>query len=166
VGYVFALIPIALGLFLWWLGIRGVLLARKQGNWAQTQGVIRTSSVKTHDVPILGQVHTAGWSGSGAPRVTYEYSVDGRSYTGSNVGVPPARTRLRFGQRRNDAMDWNLSLYQEGSTLPVHYDPANPADAVLHKAQGAGCGLIVVLIVGTFFILFGWVVWRVVGAMP
>jgi hypothetical protein len=167
VGYLFPLFGFAVGLLLWWLAIKGVLVARRQRDWPETQGVIRTSSVKVHDAPLIGKVHSTGWSGSGGPQVTYEYTVDGRTFTGSKVGVPPGRTRVRFGTRRRhgDMMDWNLSLYEQGRTVPVYYNPDDPADAVLHKAESGGCGVVMLFFVGSVFILIGWIAWGVVSAL-
>jgi len=120
-SFLFALFPIAIGLFLWWLGIKGLVMSRKQRGWATTQGVVKTSSVKTSEVnlPLIGatKVTSTGWSGSRGPNVTYEYEVAGRTYTGTRVGLPPRRTR--WGRSRRTT-DWNLALYEEGASIPVH----------------------------------------------
>ena len=166
---VFALLPIAMGLLLWWFGIKGLVMSRRQREWATTQGVIRTSSVKASEVnvPFLGatRVRSTGWSGSGAPKVTYAYVVAGRTYTGTRVGMPPRRSRWG-SRRRSDALDWNLALYEEGASTPVHYDPASPSDAVLHKAEGSGCAMVMMFIVGSIFIGIGILAWGVIRSLP
>ena len=147
----------------------GSVAARKQSGWATTQGIIRTSSVKTSElnVPFLGatKLRSTGWSGTGAPKVTYEYEVAGRTYTGTKVGMPPQRRR--WGARnRSSGTDWNLALYEEGTLLPVHYDPANPSDAILHKAEGSGCAMVMLFIVGSIFIGIGLLAWGVISSLP
>jgi hypothetical protein len=169
VTYLFALFPIGIGLLLWWLGAKGVVAARRQCGWATTQGLIRTSSIKTSEVNVrfLGAttVRSSGWSGTGAPKVTYEYEVAGRTYTGTKVGLPPQRRRWR-GRNHSRGIDWNLALYEEGASIPVHYDPANPLDAILHKAEGSGCAMIMLFIVGSIFIGIGLLAWTVIRSLP
>jgi hypothetical protein len=168
-SYLFALFPIAIGIFLWWLGIKGLTMSRKQRGWATTQGVIKTSSVKTSEVnvPFLGatKVRSTGWSGGGTPNVTYEYEVAGQTYTGTKVGMPPQRRRWGGG-RYGRGIDWNLALYEEGASIPVHYDPANPSDAILHKAEGSGCATVMLWIVGGVFVAMGLLAWGVIRALP
>jgi hypothetical protein len=139
VSYLFALFPIGIGFLLWGLGVKGAVAARKQSGWATTQGLIRSSSIKTSDVnvPFLGatKVRSTGWSGTGAPKVTYEYDVGDRTYTGTKVGMPPQRRRWG-GHNSSRGIDWNLALYEQGASIPVHYDPANPVRR--HPAQGGG----------------------------
>jgi hypothetical protein len=169
VGFLFALFPIAIGLLLWWLGIKGVMLGRKQRNWPCVQGTITASSVATRDVdvPLLGKttMRSTGWSGSGVPQVTYEYKVNGQTYSGHNVGTPPERNRW-FGRRQRGTRDYDLSLFDLGRAAEVHYNPANPSDAVLFKHKGGGCALVVLWLVGGVFITFGWIAWGVVNAFP
>ena len=169
-SYLFALFPIGIGLLLWGLGVKGAVAARKQSGWATTQGLIRTSSIKTSDVniPFLGatKVRSTGWSGTGAPKVTYEYDVEGRTYTGTKVGVPPQRRQWGRHSSRGRGIDWNLALYENGASIPVHYDPANPSDAILHKAEGSGCAMIMLFIVGSIFIGIGLLAWTVIRSLP
>ncbi|HKH96831.1 MAG TPA: DUF3592 domain-containing protein [Beijerinckiaceae bacterium] len=149
--------------------MKGSVAARKQSGWATTQGRIRTSSIKTSDVnvPFLGatKVRSTGSSGTGAPKVTYEYDVRGRTYTGTKVGMPPQRRRWG-GHNSSRGIDWTLALYEEGASIPVHYDPANPSDAILHKAEGSGCAMIMLFIVGSIFISIGLPAWTVIRSLP
>ena len=168
-SYLFALFPIGIGLLLWGLGVKGVVAARKQSGRARTQGLIRSSSIKTSDVnvPFLGatKVRSTGWSGTGAPKVTYEYDVGDRTYTGTKVGMPPQRRRWG-GHNSSRGIDWNLALYEQGASIPVHYDPANPSDAILHKAEGSGCAMIMLFIVASIFIGIGLLAWTVIRSLP
>lgn len=168
-SYLFALFPIGIGFLLWGLGVKGAVAARKQSGWATTQGLIRTSSISTKDVnvPFLGapRVRSIGWSGTGAPKVTYAYDVEGRTYTGTKVGLPPQRRRWG-GHNSSRGIDWNLALYEEGASIPVHYDPANPSDAIRHKAEGSGCAMIMLFIVGSIFIGIGLLAWTVIRSLP
>jgi hypothetical protein len=99
------------------------------------------------------------------PKVTYEYDVEGRTYTGSKVGMPPQRKRVG-GHNSSRGIDWPLALYEEGASIPVHYDPANPSDAILHKAEGSGCAMIMLFIVGSIFISIGLLAWTVIRSLP
>jgi hypothetical protein len=170
VGFLFALVPIAIGLLLWWLGIKGVMLGRKQRNWPSAPGTITQSSVSTRDVdvPLIGRstIRSTGWSGSGVPQVAYEYKVNGQTYTGHKVGIPPDRKRGWFSGPQRGTRDYDLSLFDLGRTVEVHYDPANPEDAVLFKHKGGGCALVVLFLVGGVFMFFGWIAWGVISAIP
>jgi hypothetical protein len=55
---------------------------------------------------------------------------------------------------------------EEGASIPVHYDPANPSDAILHKAEGSGCAMIMLFIVGSIFIGIGLLAWTVIRSLP
>ena len=119
------------------------------------------------NVPFLGatKVRSTGWSGTGAPKITYEYDVAGRTYTGTKVGVPPQRRRWG-GRNRSNRIEWNLALYEEGASIPVHYDPANPSDAILHKVEGGGCAMVMLFIVGSVFIGIGLLAWGIIRSLP
>jgi hypothetical protein len=58
------------------------------------------------------------------PEVTYEYQVDGTTYTSSKINV------IMFGSDISYAQGV-LNRYPIGSTVDVHYNPDNPSDAVL-----------------------------------
>jgi hypothetical protein len=44
-------------------------------------------------------------------------------------------------------------------------DPANPSDAILHKAEGC-CAMIMLFIVASIFIGIGLLAWTVIRALP
>jgi hypothetical protein len=102
----------------------------------------------------------------GRAKVTYEYDVEGHTYTGTKVGVPPQRRQWGRHSSRGRGIDWNLALYEKGASIPVHYDPANPSDAILHKAEGSGCAMIMLFIVGSIFIGIGLLAWTVIRSLP
>jgi hypothetical protein len=79
--------------------------------------------------------------GQGAVRrrgldINYSYTVNGRDYTG---------VRYRYDDR-NGAFDYNAvtCAFPVGSEQTVHYNPANPADAVLSTGL-SGCDLLLAL---------------------
>ena len=64
-------------------------------------------------------------------RVSYEYQVLGRSYTGTKVAFGVAKSYQYPSQARND-----LACYPLNWQVTVYYDPSNPAEAVLERKVG------------------------------
>lgn len=87
--------------------------ARASRAWPATEGRILSSQAQK--MP----------RGGGAILVYYEYSVDGRAYTGKRLRFAPA-TGLSF-----DAVQAELLNYRPGSSIEIHYNPAAPNDAVV-----------------------------------
>lgn len=61
------------------------------------------------------------------PRVTYSYAVNGKSFTGQRISFATA-----MPPKETDAI---LARYPVGQTVPVHYAPENPAEAVLEPGN-------------------------------
>lgn len=62
-----------------------------------------------------------------APRILYEYRVDGRRYTG---------TRVTFGGWLNRTLGRSnrvLSRYRAGAPVSVRYDPSKPSRCTLER---------------------------------
>jgi hypothetical protein len=58
------------------------------------------------------------------PDIAYRYEVDGRSYAGS-------QTNIRKVSRERDTVERLLARYPVGAAVSVHYNPADPAEAML-----------------------------------
>lgn len=58
------------------------------------------------------------------PDITYRYEVKGRSYAG-------AQTNIRKVSRERDTVERVLARYPVGATVTVHYNPDDPAEAML-----------------------------------
>ena len=165
-GILIAIIPIGMGLFLWWFGYKASVASRAQAQWISTQGVIRTSSIskKEVDLPILGRVTTrsTGWTARGLPDVTYEYQVNGQTFTGSAIGTPPLRRKWGASPAGDKG---DLAFYEAGRAVTVFYDPASPSTAVLHRAPASGCALGALFLVGALFVTFGLIAWGIVSSL-
>jgi hypothetical protein len=78
--------------------------------------------------------------------IRYRYRVQGQTYTGELISYD------KFWGDED-----RRSTYPEGAQVDVHYDPADPAKAVLEPGPGPGAG--VKLLVGLASLAFG--VWQV-----
>lgn len=86
--------------------------------------------------------------------VGYAYTVDGQGYTGSRYSLGEgANAAGRTFTSEAEAAERAAARYRVGQDIPVYYDPADPAEAVLQP--GANWGSYVPLILGAFFGLCG-----------
>jgi len=102
--------------------------------WPVVQGKVESTEVKRHSSHNPKTHHTTV---SYIPVVNYSYTVEGSSYKGS---------KLTFGSSTYDSTTAHniVDQYSTGSSVGVHYDPKNPAKAVLEvKAVGTKMNLIV-----------------------
>jgi len=82
------------------------------------------------------------------PVIAYEYSVEGKSYSGSTVAfVQPIYSREEQMQRV-------LSRYVPGTTVPVHYHPRKPSVSTLEL--GNPLHALFGVVVGVLFAGAGW----------
>ena len=85
-------------------------------SWPTTTGTITTSELRTQR------------SGDGytySPRVVYEYSVAGETYTSGRITVADGSS-----SRANGAQE-KVAQYPLGTEVAVHYDPDLPTEALL-----------------------------------
>ncbi|KAA2236259.1 DUF3592 domain-containing protein [Salinarimonas soli] len=155
-GFLFAVLPVLFGIVLIGLAERARRRARARAVWASAPGIIETSSVRVRDVkvPLLGRktLRTTGLTFGDGPRVTYAFEVEGRTWRGTRIGVPPARKGRR---RRRAGETWDLTLFEAGRPVTVHYDPADPASCSLYPDE-PGRGLVAALwFMGGAFVAFG-----------
>ena len=59
------------------------------------------------------------------PRVEYRYSVEGRPFAGSRLEIPARRYSAKWEAREK------LAGLAPGATVPILYDPADPAQSVI-----------------------------------
>jgi hypothetical protein len=120
-------------------GITLMSASRKARSWPVTTGRITERSV--------GPSTTTGASRPGRyfePRVTYDYTVAGKSYQGHRIGLATeAYDEDKARKVVNELPD----------AVEVHYDPANPGEAVLQPSS-IGMSLLV-LIFGVIAALVG-----------
>ncbi len=120
--------------------------AKRSMSWPATHGTIRTSQLR----------RTTGRAGSYYPAVSYEYSVAGKTYTGTTVAV------IVDGISRWEARSMLLGTqplpYLVGQTLTVYYNPSDNAESVLVRGTTTRgmiflwvTGLGSLIIIGTIF---------------
>jgi hypothetical protein len=113
--------------------------SRKARSWPVVTGQIVERSV--------GPSTTTGASRPGRyfePRVTYDYTVDGKAYQGHRIGMTTeAYDEAKARRVVNELPD----------AVEVHYNPGNPADAVL-QPSAIGMSLLI-LIFGAIAVLVG-----------
>lgn len=101
-----------------WLGISGFVHLKVVKTWPTVQGTIVTSGV-TPQKFIAGR---RGWVTTYVVAVTYSYTVEDWSFTGS--------TSFRYDEEKA-AVDALHSLYTADGPITVRYNRANPRQAVV-----------------------------------
>lgn len=81
-------------------------------SWPTVEGIVLESRVDDSSLETM------------KPILRYEYVVGGRRFVGSRVAFSG------YGVSRS-AMETLLAPYKSGQSVRVHYDPENPAHAVL-----------------------------------
>lgn len=128
---------------------------RRAAGWQTVPGRIVSSrsrarkmrTSQTHDRALGGSDHHV----RNFAEITYEYRVDGRTYRGQRIGI---------GEDLGDhGVESRLARYPVGAAVTVHYDPADPGQAVLETDAPEGIwrtmaifiGVLVLLLVGGVF---------------
>ncbi|MDF1512259.1 MAG: DUF3592 domain-containing protein [Anaerolineae bacterium] len=124
-----------------------VTRARYQGtpNWPTVTGNVQQTFVYQHD-----RSTSEGTITTFTPVVLYGYTVDSRVYEGSK------RKFIPYDQssfRSEAEADMITARYTPGSEVPVYYNPANPAQAILEKPKATAH--IAVLLYGIVCMLLG-----------
>lgn len=101
--------------FLIWKAWQTHQTAKASASWPTTSGTVRT-------VERFKRLFRS------LPRVVYTYSVDGKDYTSERIS-------FASGYRAKE-VDAVLSRYSAGQTVPVHYQPERPSEAVLEPGSG------------------------------
>lgn len=147
-GLVFMLIGAAVVAFC----VKTIVDASRRRSWQETVGVVTQSPVTTKQVGGF-TVTTKGWSAA-QPTITYEYEAGGRRHSGRGVAMIRETRRSFLGGRRS-----NMAEFAEGARIPVYYDPADPSRSATFRG-GFGCAAIIGIVVGLFFVAFGWMFMR------
>jgi Protein of unknown function (DUF3592) len=110
----------------------GRRISREAAGWPVTPGTVVISSTET-----LRQINQGRASISYAPVVEFSYQVHGRDYRSRQItlGANLAGTQS-FAEQ-------TAARYPQGSAVDVHYDPANPSNAVLRTTSSASWLLLV-----------------------
>lgn len=108
----FATVSLTVGLGLIALAVWMFTKSQQCKSWPSIQGVILESRIDADSLETM------------QPVLRYEYVVTGRKFVGHRVAFSG------YGVSRT-AMEALLAPYKVGQTVRVHYDPRNPARAVL-----------------------------------
>lgn len=119
--------------------------AKTTETWPTTSGSIVSSQLDQKTTTDYDDGHTST-STSYTPIVEYTYQVGGQTYQGSHI-FPGASMSYDHGTAQGI-----INRYQPGVAVTVHYDPADPTQAVLEtKSKGGN----LFLILGSVFAVLG-----------
>jgi uncharacterized protein DUF3592 len=117
----FGVIAIAIGAALYAAQLRQGLRANASKRWPVSPGTVTASA--------LEKSPQGRWRYRAA--VQYRYRVGGKDYQSNRIFWGGNE-----GSRKH--MELVIAAYPQGSKVSVHYDPQNPAEAVIDPAQNAG----------------------------
>jgi hypothetical protein len=116
--YVFAALALLFAVLVW----RAWQVKQASPSWPSVQGQILVSKARArNETGDQRGTPTHDWF----TEVSYRYTVDGVAYTGNTLR---AFGRNHFSQDQAEA---ELAPFAVGQSVPVYYDPANPARSVL-----------------------------------
>jgi hypothetical protein len=124
--------------------IRYWMLADQSRRWPKVKGMV----IEGFDFSI-----------SGALTFSYQYTVNGRMYSGKRPFF--ASSYKKLGREKTDEL---ISKYAEGREIDVHYNPSKPEMSVLEP--GRKDGLLTGIILLAIFFLAGIITfsnWMLVG---
>jgi|SRR5688572_13441865 len=125
-------------------GLYSLVRTYQSLHWPKAIGTIVSSAVEEYRDSKGTMMYRAA--------ISYRYSVSGREYVGS---------RRIFGGEM--AVNWPgpaekaIALYPVDATVPVHYDPGKPGEAVLLPGQYRIP--LFAIAFGAVFVIFGLFVW-------
>lgn len=136
-GGIFALVSAGLGVFFIVFSLRSQKKAVESQSWPSTSGqVIKAILRKSEGVEDEdGHTHPLYY-----PLVDYEYTVNGQVYTSNRLSFGSRKTFNRQNQAAEE-----LDRYPIGKQVVVHYNPVQPAEAVLETKQVIGSQLSMIL---------------------
>ena len=154
---------VLLGLSMAGFGVYFITLGNEARNWPAVEGEVISTRIFI-DISIAT---TTGITESQRererryyPSVTYQWSVDGRVYTGSRYRL--SDTYEKFKTRAAAVVA--ASRFKTGAPVRVYYDPAHPDQAVLETAVSAGVH--VPLWLGLLIFVMGWLGFRYYPHLP
>lgn len=143
IGALMIVIGLVAGLF----GFLDSRKAQRAAEWPSVPGTITESDIYTAEIRGRG-VRLAD-----AVRIRYSYFVDGALFFNDRVNVESLviEANTELGQRL-------LREYQQGMTVPIFYDPADPASSVLEVETPATAysAAMRLFIMGAIVLGLGW----------
>ncbi len=140
-GGVLILLFLGIGIYLIIRSNKDKQKAQSSQQWPSVMGRIVASEVReSSSMDSEGDTSTMY-----KPYVQYEYNVMGSPFTGEKVSIGLTVSHGSPSQPREI-----VAKYPVGASVPVYYNPENPADAVLEQRSGSSK---VSLILGIVFIV-------------
>lgn len=97
--------------------------------------------------------------------VDYEYTVNGKSYTGSNLSnSPPMESENIHSQPSSTLTDY-LTRYPVGREVSIYYSPDHPEKSFLEIVTGGYKGFLYVTIGILSIILIIFIIWLFPGLL-
>ena len=144
---VFSGVALLLWLVAAFLGSRALRVRRQAAAgeaWPATQGTVLFSQVQEH----RSTNNSGGTSYSYSALVQYQYSIAGQEYRSNNLDFSDLGMggwQVSGGYKQAEA---KAAQFAVGRTVPVYYNPENPAEAVLEKKSSGQA----ILVIGTILV--------------
>ncbi len=113
----------ALGLYILFPAVRGIILGSKSRYWPLAKGSILESSVKSG---VNKNFTRSYWAD-----VTYRYWINGKSYTGTNIGFALHGTKLNSSLKRDEAQKI-VSALETGKLVNIYHHPNHYSISVIY----------------------------------
>jgi Protein of unknown function (DUF3592) len=139
VSFYIEAVSFATGAFLVLLALWNARKGLAARNWIRVPGVIKRSFVMVQK----GDDAAAGHH----PAVEYEYSIEGKKYSGSRIRYGQIGSQDRSGAERV------IAPYQPGTQVEVFVNSRKPSDAAL--VSGVSWGNLVIALAGLVFLAAG-----------
>jgi hypothetical protein len=143
-----ALLGLATAVF----GVYFIFYGNEAASWPETQGTVVAAAVRTRTSSRLSQSPSQrDRSRQFYPFITYRWTVNGQTYTGSRYRIGANADGYYFDEREKAQEE--VDRQRPGSAIPVFYDPDDPSAAVL--LPDASGGIYVPLPLGLLMLAFG-----------
>lgn len=152
-----------LGLVTALFGIYFIVYGNAAASWPEVQGTVVSATVKSRT--SMRRSQTVGQRDrlrEFYPSITYRWTVNGQTYTGSRYQLGANAESYYFGER--DKAQAEVDAHPVGKSIPVFHDPADPSAAVL--VRDTSSGVYVPLPLGLLMMALGGLGLRFLPARP
>jgi ABC-type glycerol-3-phosphate transport system permease component len=120
-----------------WMIVHAINSKRKaeaSQSWPGVQGMVTKTWIQKNETTDSEGLTSTTFQ----PRVSYEYSVGGQSYSGDRLAFGAGKAYGRYNKAEEV-----LASYPVNNSVMVYYDPQNPAEATLLQQAQGGLGMII-----------------------
>ena len=140
-------------------GIYFLFIANETLSWSSVDGSVVKTSINTASSLQKGSGATSNFAIEYYVSIDYTYDVNGQPYVSSLYSLGEGENVGRRFRDRGDAEAEAASRFPTGTVVTVHYNPQNPAEAVLKT--GWNWGTLTPLLLGLFLGGTGWLFYAV-----